>query len=79
MAENSSPTSVGDIVRMWLIANGYDGICCPGECACVIDDLAPCDAMNLACVAGHREDCDGDEDCPLDGDCDFHIVPGKRA
>lgn len=28
--------------RKKLIADGYSGLFYPGECACVVDDLAPC-------------------------------------
>lgn len=29
-------------VRERLVAEGYDGLMFPGECACCMDDLAPC-------------------------------------
>ena len=28
--------------RVILIAGGYTGIVCPGECGCTLDDLMPC-------------------------------------
>lgn len=29
-------------IRARLIAEGYDGLHFPGECACSVDDIAPC-------------------------------------
>ncbi|KKN77260.1 hypothetical protein LCGC14_0362380 [marine sediment metagenome] len=42
-----------EIVKAWLIANGYDGLC--GEnCGCKITDLMPCDSADVSqCVAGY--------------------------
>ena len=45
-----TPT-VGEIVAKYLRANGYDGLC-SGECACLLDDFAPCDSMSEECQAG---------------------------
>lgn len=41
-----------DEVKVRLVAAGYDGLYCPGECACALDDLAPC---------GERHKEDGEE------------------
>ncbi len=67
-----------DMVRAQLIAGGYDGLYCPGECACLVDDLAPCDEINSACEAGYREDCD--EDCTHEGagDTGWHLADSPR-
>ena len=45
-------TTVDDIIRTVLVEMGADGLCNPdGECGCGIEDLAPCDCINLAvCV-----------------------------
>lgn len=57
------------IVRDWLTANGYDGLCSNNrECACCTDDLAPCGNIGDDCEAGHKRPCN----C---GDHDWHIVP----
>lgn len=57
---------------------GYDGLVSDGgECACLTDDLAPCGEMRGDCVAGHKGPCDPDN-CGADGNCDFHIIPGRR-
>lgn len=41
-----------EIVRGWLLANGYDGLYLGGECGCAIDDLGPCDG-NFDCEPGY--------------------------
>jgi len=41
-------TTIKNIVREWLTARGYDGLCA-GECGCGIDDLIPCGQM----IAGY--------------------------
>jgi hypothetical protein len=69
--------TVIDIVRQYLENNKYDGLCNPGLCACLVEDLAPCGEINGDCQAGYRTECKDDEDCPLDGDCDFHIGSKK--
>lgn len=41
-----------------LQADGYSGLYNTwAECGCGIDDLAPCDGIQLECVAGHRQTC----------------------
>ena len=34
--------TVREIVREYLVANGYDGLC-NDECGCDLDDFMPCD------------------------------------
>lgn len=46
--------NVRKIIIKHLKENGFDGLYCPGECACVIDDLAPCDEIMLDCLPGYR-------------------------
>jgi len=57
------------IVKHWLKANGYDGLCDDDvECGCQLADLMPCDDPSLVhCVAGYREERHGH----------WIIVPGK--
>lgn len=62
--------TVLDIVREYLVTNGYDGLFSPGECACKLKHLAPCGQVQDDCRAGHLVTCD----C---GDHDFHIGPEK--
>jgi hypothetical protein len=58
MKPKPSEFSVKDIVKVWLIKNGYDGLA-GDECGCGVDDLAPCMAENCwGCVAGHAEKID---------------------
>jgi len=47
-----------ELILEHLSASGYDGLYLAGECACLVDDLAPCESMNLdGCTAGYRVDC----------------------
>lgn len=58
---------VHDIVMEYLERHGFDGLYdLDGECACEIDDLAPCGEFSACCAAGYKYPCD----C---GDHDFHI------
>ena len=48
-------------VRIKLEQSGFDGLYVPGECACLLDDLAPCGSVQAdrdgwinGCVPGHR-------------------------
>lgn len=55
-------------MKAWLIENGYDGLYCPGDCACEIAELAPCGELQQECMPGYKEPCD----C---GEHRFHIGP----
>lgn len=72
--------TIKEIAVEWLKANGYDGLyqdC--GDCACLVDDLMPCmDELTSNCTAGYKTKCNPD-DCPLDGDCEWHISEKKEA
>jgi len=69
--------TVIEIVREYLEKNGFDGLFNEqGECACELNDLAPCGEIGVDCEAGYKVDCDP-ETCPMDGNCTFHIIPGK--
>lgn len=60
--------TVIEIIEAHLREHGYDGLCnSDGECACRVDDLAPCAALCEECEPGHLAPCD----C---GDHDWHIV-----
>jgi len=83
----SEQIDVEDIVKGRLRLERFDGLWNPeGECACSIDDLAPCGQINLDCKAGYKTDCPGKKTqeqrdagepyCHLeDHDCDWHIGP----
>jgi hypothetical protein len=62
--------TVKEIVRKYLEENGFDGLCYSGECACINDDLMPCDDNCIGCEAGYVIDCP--EEC---GEHDWHIGP----
>lgn len=58
---------VYDIVSVYLNDNGFDGLYRPGDCACKLDDLAPCGEMRADCEAGYLKKVDN---CL---EHDFHI------
>ncbi len=61
--------NVRGIIQQYLKDNGYDGLFYPGECACKVDDLIPCNAdCYMDCEPGYVTPCN----C---GDHDFHIGP----
>ena len=67
---------VRDIVKEYLIANGYDGLYDPlGDCGCIIDDLFPCDVSGMCCP-GYKVPCP--PDCEFGGDCDWHIGEARE-
>ena len=47
--------TVKEMVRRYLINNGYDGLVhSDGDCTCVLDDFMHCDGDCVTeCVAGH--------------------------
>ena len=62
--------NVREIVKEWLQAHGYDGLCSDDfECACTPEDLMPCCEACERCEAGYKH--------PGDGDCDWYIRPEK--
>lgn len=65
--------TVIELIKEGLMRHGYDGLFCPGVCACKIDKLAPCGELFDDCEAGHLLPCDGS--CDM-GKCDFHIGRG---
>ena len=71
--------TVLEMVKEYLNANGFDGLVhrdC--ACACLLDDLVPCDEVTNSCEAGHRvEGCH--EECENYPDGDWHVVAGKPA
>ena len=60
---------VKEIVKEWLTQHKYDGLFSEsGECACVTNDLMPCDSEGIGCCEpGYLMDCDCGEEH------DFHI------
>lgn len=50
--------TVIEIIKERLIADGFDGLVNPGCCACLVEDLEPCGAINASdCAAGYRIEC----------------------
>lgn len=46
-----------EIITQYLKDNGYDGLCCDGECACEVDDIEPsigCFQLTL-CEPGYKQ------------------------
>lgn len=61
-----------EIVKNWLLENGYDGLVDPDrECGCQISDLMPCGEGFEKCEAAHKKEAD-----PKTG-WDFLMFPGK--
>jgi hypothetical protein len=62
----------------FLKQNGYDGLYNieADNCACLLDDLAPCDGISDECTAGYKEICI-DKNCDID--CTgWHIAKRKK-
>lgn len=47
--------NIHEIVKDYLIRNGYDGLCNPDiDCACLVTDLAPCCEDMFSCKPGYK-------------------------
>ena len=69
--------NVKQIIEEHLKRCGYDGLMATSgtECACLVDDLMPCEGDISGCVPGWKIHCG--ENCEVDGcagDMDFHVV-----
>lgn len=60
-----------EIVKDWLIKNGYDGLWNADECGCSVEDFMPCGEPSRYCEAGHRKT------APPGSGVDFLMYPGK--
>jgi len=61
-----------EMIRKYLVDNGFDGLYEPGECGCELADLMPCDSAGaLNCRAGYKTECD----CYGGDEHGFHIGP----
>lgn len=57
-----------EIVREWLIRNGYDGLFTPEhDCGCTVDHLAHCGECPWGCEAGFRHPDGGIWRGPMEG------------
>jgi len=64
--------TIQELVAASLRAQGYDGLFNPGdECACILNDLMPCDEPSINCVAGFRGP-------PRDDDFDFGVYESRE-
>jgi len=46
--------NVLDIITNYLKENGYDGLYYGQECGCELDDLCPCEEVDLNCQPGYK-------------------------
>ena len=70
--------TVKEIIRDYLKANGFGGLFSDCDCACILDDLFPCDIYGTDCEADYKIPCPGPELCENgDGECEWHIGPKK--
>jgi len=78
----SKPITVREMVRKALVDGGFDGLYDSMECACLVDDLMPCEVDSIMnCEAGYK--IPGPiKDCYICGDncvCEWHVGPTKPA
>ena len=71
--------SIKDILNDWLKLHGFDGLYCPGECACKVGDLFPCDdgvegIESGTCEPGYLRPADPE----YEGEYEFFIGPDKE-
>jgi len=65
--------TVLEITKKFLESSGYDGLFSDfSECACLVDDLAPCVGDIRDCEPGYRAKCDCGEGCL------FHITDAAQ-
>jgi hypothetical protein len=55
-----------EIIMLYLVSNGFDGLYFPGDCGCEVADIMPCGEPSRDCQPGYKGPCD----C---GDHDWHI------
>lgn len=72
--------TVEEMIQRQLDATGHDGLFNTDlECACLRDDLAPCEEIQLSCEAGYRTTCPGETCNEFDGgNHRFHVTREKR-
>lgn len=76
MVDKRGTPSVTDMVRLYLVDHGFDGLYSyPGECGCELDDLAPCpEGPQSGCIAAYKRlGCS--KDCGMG--CKWHVVQTK--
>jgi len=69
--------NVKEIVKAYLEDNGFEGLA-GIDCGCELSDLMPCCIESIDhCEPGYKVPCKDAEECPADGDCDWHITTTK--
>ena len=63
--------TIKEIVRTYLDEHGYDGLYLEDTCACLKDDLMPCDEPGSECEPGYK--------MPGDEDADWYVGPKADA
>ena len=64
--------TIRDIVKDWLVTHKCDGLCNNDvECSCILDDLMPCGAPGMDCVAARE----GEAPENADPDIDIWMYP----
>ena len=70
--------TVGEIVREYLVAHGYDGLYNDEECGCCLSDFMPCDGdFIIDCRVGYKRKPRADLD--EDMDAEWIIGPQKEG
>jgi hypothetical protein len=57
------------MVKSYLKYHEYDGLYRPGECGCILNDLAPCGEIQRDCIAGYKQP------CVCGNGCDWDVGP----
>ena len=74
--------NVSEIVKEYLIQNGYDGLySTAGGCVCLIEDLAPCSKSCSDCEPGYKDPCLCSYKGPYlcGGSYNFDLTPDRPA
>lgn len=51
-------TTVKEMIKEYLIENGYDGLC-TDDCGCLVDNLITCEDGSMTCEAGYKKKVNG--------------------
>lgn len=65
-------------IRIKLESEGKEGLFYPGECACTIDDLAPCGECEHTPGEDYINDCDGGYKHSDPKNPDFFVVSASK-
>jgi hypothetical protein len=77
MNNECKPINIINIVKEYLIDNGYDGLYHPIEtCGCVLREIAPCEGCVFECRPGYKIKTPVDHD--QYGETEWIISPAKQ-